>query len=125
MNDDQRTAPLLRVALLGRCPRCGEGALFEGYLRVVEKCQVCGLGFAGHDSADGPAFFVMLPLSLITAMLALLLEVHAGPPLWAHALLWPAFIAAFAGLTLRPVKAAMVALQYRYRDVERDVPGGG
>jgi uncharacterized protein (DUF983 family) len=116
-------ASLATAALLGRCPRCGKGRLFEGYLTIRPGCEVCGLSFAGHDTADGPAFFIMMPLCIITAVLALLLEVFATPPIWVHVVLWPLFIALFAGLALRPVKAAMVALQYRFRDVERDVTG--
>ena len=116
-------APLAVAGLLGRCPRCGRGRLFEGYLTIRPGCEVCGLSFAGHDTADGPAFFIMMPLCIITAVLALLLEVFTTPPIWVHVVLWPVFIALFAGLALRPVKATMVALQYRFRDVERDVPG--
>ena len=110
----------MRAALLARCPRCGEGALFQGYIKVAPACSVCGLGFAGHDTGDGPAFFIMLPLCIITAMLALLLEVKVGPPWWVHVLLWPVFIALAVGYALRPVKAIMIALQYRYRDLEKE-----
>jgi uncharacterized protein (DUF983 family) len=113
-------APLSVAGLRGRCPRCGQGALFEGYLKVRPGCSVCGLSFAGHDTADGPAFFIMMPLSILTAVLALLFEVFVSPPIWVHALVWPVFIIVLAGLALRPVKATMFALQYRFRDVERE-----
>ncbi|MGE4064677.1 MAG: DUF983 domain-containing protein [Rhodospirillaceae bacterium] len=123
MPSEKPRAPLAVAALGARCPRCGQGKLFEGYLKVRPGCSVCGLSFAGHDTADGPAFFIMMPLSILTAVLALLLEVFAGPPVWVHAVVWPVFILAFAGLGLRPVKAAMIALQYRLRDIERQTPG--
>ncbi len=106
--------------LRGRCPRCGKGALFDGYIRVTPACGVCGLSFAGHDTGDGPAFFIMLPLSIITAILALLFDLNVSPPVWVHLLLWPAFIALVVGFSLRPIKGVMVGLQYRYRDVEDD-----
>ena len=101
-----------------RCPRCGEGRLFAGYLQLAPACEACGLSYAGSDTADGPAFFVMMPLSIITAVLALLFEVYAQPPLWQHVVIWPAFIAVSIGLLLRPAKATIVAMQYRYRDVQ-------
>lgn len=116
-------APLSTVALFGRCPRCGQGRLFDGYIAVRPACEVCGLSFAGHDTADGPAFFIMMPLCIITAVLALLVEVFHSPPLWVHAIIWPPFIAAIAGVSLRPVKATMIALQYRFRDVETENTG--
>jgi uncharacterized protein (DUF983 family) len=124
MNQSTQVAPLAKVAILGRCPRCGEGPLFDGYIRIAPTCSTCGLSFAGHDTGDGPAFFVIMPLSIITAVLALLLEVKVGPPIWVHITVWPLFVAAFVALALRPVKAVMVALQYRYRDVERDAGSG-
>jgi len=113
-------APLLIAALGARCPRCGRGKLFKGYLKVAPACTVCGLKLAGNDTGDGPAFFIMLPLCIITAVLALLFEFHFTPPIWVHMLIWPVFIGLVVGFSLRPVKALMVALQYRYRDVERD-----
>lgn len=121
MAQSKPRAPLLVAGLFGRCPRCGRGRLFEGYLGIRPGCEVCGLSFAGHDTADGPAFFIMMPLCILTAVFALLVEVFHSPPLWVHMLVWPVFIVLFAGLALRPVKATMVALQYRFRDVERDM----
>jgi uncharacterized protein (DUF983 family) len=118
MSDQAPTRPpLIRTALRARCPRCGQGPLFEGYLKVRERCPACGLGLANSDTGDGPAFFIMLPLCLITAGLALVLERAARPPAWVHMIVWPIFIALAVGFTLRPVKALMVALQYKYRDV--------
>lgn len=108
------------AGLFCRCPRCGRGALFNGYLKVAPACSVCGLSFAGHDTGDGPAFFIILPLSIITCVAALLVDVNLAPPMWVHVVVWPSFIALVVGGLLPRVKALMVALQYRYRDVERD-----
>lgn len=117
-SDPHREAPLLTVAFGGRCPRCGRGKLFRSFLGVAEKCDVCGLGLAGHDSGDGPAFFIMLPLCILVAVAALVLDMRVQPPLWVHMVLWPAVIVAVVLLTLRPVKAVMIALQYKHRDTE-------
>ncbi len=65
----------------------------------------------------------MMPLCILTAVFALLLDRMAQPPIWVHFVLWPVFIGAFAGLLLRPVKATMIALQYRFRDVEHESTG--
>ena len=81
---------------------------------------MCGLSLAGHDTGDGLAFFIMLPLCIITAVLALVFDRLIAPPLWVHMILWPIFIAVTVGFSLRPVKATMIGLQYRYRDVEKD-----
>ncbi len=116
--DHHQVAPLIQVALAARYPRCGRGPLFNGFLTVADSCSVCHLGFVGHDTGDGPAFFIMLPLCIIVAVLALYVDMTFAPPLWLHGLIWPPLIIGFVGLTLRPVKALMIALQYRHRDVE-------
>lgn len=113
-----RSISLARVAFTARCPRCGEGRLYTGFLTVAPSCTVCGLKLAGHDTGDGPAFFIMLPLCIIVAVLALLTDVNFRPPMWLHMVVWPTVILGSVALTLRPVKALMIALQYRHRDVE-------
>jgi uncharacterized protein (DUF983 family) len=115
-----KPAPLISTALKGRCPRCGQGSLFDGYIKVAPKCPVCSLSLVGHDTGDGPAFFIMLPLCIITAVLALLLDRLVMPPIWVHMIVWPVFIALVVGYSLRPVKATMIGLQYRYRSVEKE-----
>ncbi len=111
---------LWKIGLKCRCPRCGNGRVFSSYLKIAPACADCGLSFAGTDTADGPAFFVMMPLSIATTVLALLFEFNAHPPLWQHIVIWPVFIALVVGFLLPPVKATLVALQYRYRDVQSD-----
>ena len=91
---------------------------------MADACSVCQLKFAGHDTGDGPAFFVMLPLCILVAVLALYVDMTLSPPLWLHGVIWPPVIIGIVGLTLRPVKALMIALQYRHRDVEHIDPSG-
>jgi uncharacterized protein (DUF983 family) len=46
--------------LAGRCPNCGEGRLFAGYLRVAATCEVCGHDLSRYHADDGPAYFTIL-----------------------------------------------------------------
>lgn len=111
-------APLLLGIFLGRCPRCGSGALFEGFLAVRPACAVCGLDYAPIDTGDGPAVFVILFAGAIIAAGALIVEAVYAPPYWVHALLWlPLVLIVTLGL-LRPVKAALILLQYRHKAAE-------
>ena len=43
----------------GRCPRCGEGKLFRAFLKVDNRCSVCGLDFTPHRADDLPAYLVI------------------------------------------------------------------
>ncbi len=105
----------LKAGLACRCPRCGRGKLFSGYLTVGAACGVCGLDLSAQDSGDGPAVFIIMILGFIVVGLAFWVDVSFTPPLWVHAILWPPVILGGALAMLRPLKALMVALQFRHR----------
>lgn len=107
--------PPLRAALACRCPRCGKGRLFSGLLKVRQACEVCGLDLSAHDAGDGPAVFAILFLGMLVVGLAALVEIRFSPPLWVHLLLWGPLIVIGAVAMLRPLKAGLIALQYRHR----------
>ncbi|HIA20984.1 MAG: DUF983 domain-containing protein [Alphaproteobacteria bacterium] len=105
---------LFRSGLGCKCPRCGRGHLFSGYLIVADKCDLCGLNFQGQDAGDGPAVFIILILGFFVVGMAVLFEVVVAPPMWLHVLLWfPVTIGGSIWL-LRPFKAVMIVLQYKH-----------
>jgi uncharacterized protein (DUF983 family) len=109
------TVSPLKAGIACRCPRCGEGKLFAGFLDVAERCAVCDLDLTQQNSGDAPAVFIMLIVGFVVVGLALLLETTFAPPMWLHLLIWfPLILAASIGL-LRPFKAIMIALQYKHR----------
>jgi uncharacterized protein (DUF983 family) len=106
--------PLVRAALLGRCPRCGSGPLFIRLLEVRETCPDCGLDLRAHDAGDGPAVAGIFLVGAIAVIAALVVDSKYQPPLWVHALLWPALVLPLTLLVMRGAKAALVALHYRH-----------
>jgi uncharacterized protein (DUF983 family) len=112
-----------RAALACRCPRCGQGRLFNGILSVRVACEVCGLDLTAQDAGDGPAVFVILFLGLIVVALAAIVEVEFSPPIWVHLLLWTPLILIGAIAMLRPFKAGLIALQYRHHLLGAAPPG--
>jgi uncharacterized protein (DUF983 family) len=103
------------VAVRGVCPRCGRAPLFCGLLKVVPRCEACGLDLAQVDVGDGLATPVILVLGAVLCGLAIWTDVKFNPPWWLHVILWPA-LGVPAGLGLmRWGKAALIALQYRTR----------
>ena len=108
-----RVSPF-RAGLACRCPRCGVGALFDGFLTVRPRCGHCGLDLAAADSGDGPAVFVILVLGFFIALAALLVEVGFEPPYWVHLVLWLPLTLVGALVLLRPFKATLIALQFRH-----------
>ena len=43
-----------------RCPKCGAGPMFRGYLKVRDACPVCGQELHHHRADDGPAYLTIL-----------------------------------------------------------------
>jgi uncharacterized protein (DUF983 family) len=108
----------LAAALTCRCPACGEGRLFQGFLMLRPRCDRCGLDYGFFDSGDGPAVFIILAAGFIVVFAALMVEVLYQPPFWLHALLWGPLILLVTILPLRPTKALMVALQFKHKAQE-------
>lgn len=106
---------LATVALAGRCPRCGKGALFNGLLALRERCPVCDLDLQAQDTGDGPAMAGVFIMSAVTVIAALIVEVKFNPPLWLHMVIWPIFLLPATILLMRVAKALLVALHWRHR----------
>ena len=121
MDEDKAVWPSVdpvSAGLRGRCPRCGEGRLFSGFLSVGKECANCRLDYAFADAGDGPAVFVILIIGFIIVGLALWMEVSYNAPLWLQFTLWTplAILLCLAGLRLS--KGLMIALQYRNKAAE-------
>jgi len=89
---------------------------------VRQACEVCGLDLSAQDAGDGPAVFAILLLGMLVVGLAALVEINFSPPLWLHLVLWTPLILIGAVVMLRPLKAGLIVLQYRYRRLGTSPP---
>lgn len=101
--------------LRGRCPRCGEGKLFSGFLNLRKSCDRCGLDYDFADAGDGPAVFVILIGGALVVFAALITEVVYQPPYWVHAALWLPLILLVTLAPLRLIKGVLITLQYHHK----------
>ena len=115
----------LAAGLACRCPQCGKGRLFHGFLTLAPECEACGLDFAFADAGDGPAVFVILFAGFVVVGLALVVEILYQPPLWLHGLLWAPLILLVTLGPLRPFKSILIALQYHHDAAEGRLDRGG
>jgi uncharacterized protein (DUF983 family) len=118
---DQTLPTVTESAMRGlacKCPRCGRGKLYAGFLNLRPNCEACGLDYAFIDSGDGPAVFIIMIAGAIVVGCALIVEIKYQPPFWLHAVLWLPLILATTLLPLRSMKSLLIALQYHHKAAE-------
>ncbi|HEY0291668.1 MAG TPA: DUF983 domain-containing protein [Hansschlegelia sp.] len=101
------------AGVCGRCPACGRGKLFTGYIEVRPACDVCGQDFAFADSGDGPAVFVMLIAGFMAMGFVLWFEFTYEPPFWVHLVVSLPVVLLVCLALLRIFKGLLIALQHR------------
>jgi len=107
-----------RCARTCRCPRCGKGDIYKpGFLNmsINDECAECGFALAKNDSADGPSVFLIFILGFSLVPLAWMFELAFTPPFWVHVVLWSVVTLGITLGALRPLKAFVIALQYKHR----------
>lgn len=96
-----------------RCPVCGEGKVFRGYLRVVDECEVCHAPLGSLRADDLPPYVTIFVAGHVLFPPVLWVEKAWMPPMWLHMAVWlPAFTIACI-LLLRPIKGATVGWMTR------------
>ncbi len=105
----------LFAGLRGRCPKCGDGHLFAGFLTVAAKCEVCGLDYSFADSGDGPTIFIMMISGIVVVGSTLLVDAYYEPPLLLLAAIFLPLMAAVSIGLIRPFKGILIASQFRHK----------
>lgn len=110
------------TTVLNRCPACHQGKLFEGYMKLRERCEVCGAQYERWSGLwTGPVVmgytvggFVGIGLMLVLNSLDLLVPgAEIGIALVSCAAVM---------LTYRPTKALYVGLLYETGYIYADPP---
>jgi uncharacterized protein (DUF983 family) len=108
----------LKTGLGGRCPRCGRGKLFSGYLLVAKSCASCGLDYGFADGGDGAAWFVMLITGFVGVGSILAVEAAYAPSVWVHVLLAVPLLVILPMILLRPMKGILINQQFKTKAQE-------
>jgi uncharacterized protein (DUF983 family) len=86
--------------------------MFSGFLKVVDRCDVCGEELFHQRADDFPPYIVIVLVGHTVVPLALTVEMAYAPPLWLQVPIWGAVTLAFALGLIQPVKGAIVAIQW-------------
>lgn len=104
--------PAMRNGLAHTCPNCGEGVLYERFLKVVDRCSVCGEELHHHRADDAPAYFTIAIIGKIVVGLFVWLELAYAPPYWLHAVIWTPVLIIMSLAFLPRIKGVIVGLQW-------------
>ena len=104
--------------MLGRCPNCGQGRLFAGYLRVCPTCSVCGAPLGRHRAADGPAFVTITVVGLLLIPILWVGFAAFRPSPWVLALVATAAVGVLTLVVLRLAKGGFVGYLWAMSEVD-------
>ena len=105
----------MKRGFMCRCPRCGEGKLFEAFLKVGDSCTTCGLDYTPHRADDLPAYLVIIIVGHIVVPVVLWVETNYSPAVWLQLSIYLPFTFISSLLLLQPVKGAVVGFQWALR----------
>ncbi|MGJ8529729.1 DUF983 domain-containing protein [Maritalea sp.] len=102
----------MKRGIIGRCPKCGKGHLFQGYLKIQDSCSNCKEALHHHRADDAPPYITMAIVGHIVVGLIFHLETSYEIEPMIH-LYWsiPTMLILSLGL-LRPIKGMIVGLQW-------------
>lgn len=98
-----------------RCPMCGTGHLFTGYLGTNPHCTACGEELHHQRADDAPPYFTMMLVGHTVVPLLLLVEKFWHPALWMHFAIWLPLTLVMTLWLLPRIKGAIIGLQWALR----------
>jgi uncharacterized protein (DUF983 family) len=96
-----------------RCPICGQGPVFNGFLTVAPGCPVCGTSFSEVRADDAPPYIVIFIVGHLLLPPIFWIEKAYMPPIWLQMAIWLPMFALISTLMLRPVKGAVLGWMLR------------
>lgn len=98
-----------------RCPACGEGRAFAGYLKLAERCSVCDTALGQIRADDFPPYLTIFAVGHLIVPLVLWSEQTVVPPMWVQMTVWPLLTLILSLLLLPLMKGAVVGLMWALR----------
>ncbi|WP_073136243.1 DUF983 domain-containing protein [Muricoccus roseus] len=115
----------IRRGIANRCPVCGQGRVFQGFLRVVPECEVCHAPLGVLRADDAPPYIVIFLVGHLLIPPIFWIERAYEPPMWLHMTVWLPLFAILCTLMLRPVKGGVVGWMMRLGFADQDHPNHG
>ena len=99
----------------GRCPHCGEGAVLRGYLKPLAVCPACNEDLSHQRADDFPPYVTMVVVGHVIVPVMLAVQMATDLHAFTHLAIWLPLTALCTLALLRPVKGAIIAMQWALR----------
>lgn len=113
--EERPTKPAMLRGFRRRCPNCGEGKIFSGYLSVVDKCPVCDENLQHHRADDGPAYLTILVVGHFLAIIMHVGFTQLRPDPLVFATVLTVICVALSLYLLPRLKGVIIAIQWARR----------
>jgi len=110
----EKKLPPVETGLRGKCPKCGEGTLFKGFLTFAERCEACHADFTIEDAGDGPTVIVIFLVGIFIVPMALGFSMVVNAPMWLTFVIWIPIIIIVSLVLLRLMRGVMFNLQWKH-----------
>ncbi|MDB5525666.1 MAG: hypothetical protein JWM58_3429 [Rhizobium sp.] len=114
-HEKRDTMQAIKRGLFCCCPNCGQGKLFRGYLKSVDKCAACNEDFTHHRADDLPAYLSIVLVGHIVVGGFMMTDLVWTMSNWAHLAIWTPLTLILALVTIQPIKGAVIGLQWAMR----------
>lgn len=114
-NDNRPTGTAILRGFRRRCPDCGQGPLFQSYLKVADSCPVCREELHHHRADDGPAYLTILIVGHLMAPFIHVVFTRFRPEPLVMATLFSVVALALSLFLLPRLKGVVVGIQWAKR----------
>lgn len=99
----------------GKCPNCGEGKLYQGFISVNAQCDHCGEELHHHQADDLPPYLNIFLVGHIMVALGMFSMTYEWFGLWETTIGFSLLALILSLALIRPIKGAVVGLQWAHR----------
>ncbi|KAA9005710.1 DUF983 domain-containing protein [Histidinibacterium aquaticum] len=112
---DRPASPAMWRGFRRKCPNCGQGPMFETYLKVSDSCPVCAEELRHHRADDGPAYLTILVVGHLMAPVIHVLFTQFRPDPLVMATILTVGCVALSLYLLPRLKGLVVGIQWAKR----------
>lgn len=105
----------VRRGLACRCPNCGHGKLFAGYLKPNAACPDCGEDLSHQRADDFPPYLAIFIVGHVVVAGFMATDTWLILESWQHLMIWIPITIILSMALLQPLKGAVIGMQWALR----------